>query len=600
MKNKISRAIPIIFLIIIIVTAIGVYKKKIDYKKEKQRIDVKQCNIEINNDGTIKVVEILKINMIKPEGYYLVYPSYATEFSLYGINKNNIKDIKVYYDGKRCLDESTLNVLINGKSEGFSKYSRHFEMLENGIELKSIEYGKHSISVEYTIDESIIEEYTNLSILKINNNKNLLEYNIIMNFPKKLQTFKLNTNHASVEKSGNGKYSIDMAKTYKIIDRDYTELKLSKNVVENSTKIQKKYNLWYMISNQEYMPLTYLFIITIITIILYILTKIVNRRRIIYKNNIKSTKVVLDPIFAESIIDGNIGTKELIMSCIMDLAYKKNIKILYDDDSIKINNLDGVNEYERKIIDLIFDRKLEISFKELEIMFNLNKVKIIKFNNRLKEIKEEIKDYFFKEDIYSKVGERILKFIKAIDMALIFNFIPLTIAMTQKFSADFIYLLILIASIIGMLFSNINFNTIKIYRKDEIFKAEKDDISSMVAIAAMVLLTYIVTLISIFESNILMCLMAIGVLLINIKILKKVKMHSLTDKGIIEYNKAFALKNYILEYSLMEQREIEDLKLWDRYIAYACAFGISIKINEKIDENAIKLNSFLSILDYLE
>ena len=50
----------------------------------------------------------------------------------------------------------------------------------------------------------------------------------------------------------------------------------------------------------------------------------------------------------------------------------------------------------------------------------------------------------------------------------------------------------------------------------------------------------------------------------------------------------------------MEQREIEGIKVWDRYMAYACAFGISTKVTEKIDEDAMKLNMFFNNLDYFQ
>ena len=46
----------------------------------------------------------------------------------------------------------------------------------------------------------------------------------------------------------------------------------------------------------------------------------------------------------------------------------------------------------------------------------------------------------------------------------------------------------------------------------------------------------------------------------------------------------------------MEQREMDGVQVWDRYLAYACAFGISTKITDKIDEDTLKINIFYQIL----
>ena len=104
-------------------------------------------------------------------------------------------------------------------------------------------------------------------------------------------------------------------------------------------------------------------------------------------------------------------------------------------------------------------------------------------------------------------------------------------------------------------------------------------------------------LLSIFESNIVESFWAVLIFILNIISFKASQTHSLTDKGIKEYNKVYALKRYIKEYGLMEQREMDGIKVWDEYLIYACAFGISTKITEKIDEDALKINMLIKNFD---
>ena len=85
--------------------------------------------------------------------------------------------------------------------------------------------------------------------------------------------------------------------------------------------------------------------------------------------------------------------------------------------------------------------------------------------------------------------------------------------------------------------------------------------------------------------------------ILNTIILIKTNTHCFTDVGKIEYEKAVALKAYIEDYGLMEQRELDSIIIWDEYLPYACAFGISNKVTRKFDENKMNLNILLQKLD---
>lgn len=52
----------------------------------------------------------------------------------------------------------------------------------------------------------------------------------------------------------------------------------------------------------------------------------------------------------------------------------------------------------------------------------------------------------------------------------------------------------------------------------------------------------------------------------------------LTENGIKELNEIFGLRKFLEEYSLISERDIEDITIWENYLIYACLFGISKKL----------------------
>ena len=51
-----------------------------------------------------------------------------------------------------------------------------------------------------------------------------------------------------------------------------------------------------------------------------------------------------------------------------------------------------------------------------------------------------------------------------------------------------------------------------------------------------------------------------------------------TEKGLEEKAKWIGLKNFMNDFSLLNEREIPELALWDKYLVYATAFGIADKV----------------------
>ena len=51
-----------------------------------------------------------------------------------------------------------------------------------------------------------------------------------------------------------------------------------------------------------------------------------------------------------------------------------------------------------------------------------------------------------------------------------------------------------------------------------------------------------------------------------------------TQKGINEKELWNGLKRYMLDFSLLKEREVPELVLWEKYLVYATAFGISERV----------------------
>lgn len=66
------------------------------------------------------------------------------------------------------------------------------------------------------------------------------------------------------------------------------------------------------------------------------------------------------------------------------------------------------------------------------------------------------------------------------------------------------------------------------------------------------------------------------------------KNYTRTVKGKILLNKAYALKNYLKNYSLIKDRTEEELVLWEYYLIYAVALDVNVKMKDKIIEKYIK------------
>jgi len=87
------------------------------------------------------------------------------------------------------------------------------------------------------------------------------------------------------------------------------------------------------------------------------------------------------------------------------------------------------------------------------------------------------------------------------------------------------------------------------------------------------------------------------IFILNLIIFIKSNLHVFTNTGKIEFARVQGLKNYIIDYSLMKERELDSVIVWDEYLAYAVAFGIPNKITDKFNEKLMNTNIVLQKLE---
>ena len=60
------------------------------------------------------------------------------------------------------------------------------------------------------------------------------------------------------------------------------------------------------------------------------------------------------------------------------------------------------------------------------------------------------------------------------------------------------------------------------------------------------------------------------------------KIYNLTEKGLEEKAKWNGLKKYMEDFSLLNEKEVPDLVLWEKYLVFATAFGIADKVLKQL------------------
>lgn len=457
----------------------------------------------------------------------------------------------------------------------------------------NISDGDHKITVKYNIKSGeIVTEYNNISSINLDYKDFTILKNVILIMPEKTKRLEISDSRLSFEKTNSNTYVIDtqeMRKNIKII--------VDKGSIQTSNKIYEDYQ-WSEEKKEEEVQKTIKVITTlsiIITLINNIIVYIIIKHKKYDKQYYRNAEDVIDVTLAESIIDKKINSNNLIMSVIVDQINCGNI--IMDNEKLILKKYDDKSEIKRKIIDMFFKNESTIEIKELSKVFKDNK-KIDEIIKKFKEIKIKILETFYNLKLYDKKKEKTLKINRIISIALILStliYVTYILYGRSFVIINTITVSLVLIPIIAILKKSKIIHRIPVFGIPIVY-------FGIVIIGTRIINTKPIVTFSIKPIEILIIFIAIIINIITIKMSKK---HVFTKEGLEEYKKVKGLSDYLIDYSLIKERDIQSVIIWDKYLVYATAFGIPSKVTEKFSEALMdiaetldKINKMLIYEDY--
>ena len=629
MKKEIKKIVfGIIFVLIIFFSPIYTITTFLENSAsvESRTVDFNIVNGDIFcKDNTIikaKNLKYLVVPIINPDLDYAFFDNFERLKSVDNLKDNSIKETIEKYN-------YTIDVKINNKkiqvdiedilsNEGklkidFTKYDflKNFTKIYVNI---NASYKANDMVIGYN-GEQIVKVFWNNCTYKINqyNSNNYNKYyfddfknlTININSDVPISGTKFNIDSSKVFSNNNNSY---MMKTKKInsMDTDGIYIFLGKNVINNInetsyleeikdisiTENKDKYN---DNDNKEIIVTVAL----IISLILLITSIYINYKKHTKRCN-KNFGNLIPPILAETIIDGKIDLKNLIMSAIIQLHIKGNIEII-DNRTIKLNNYDNLTEYEIEILNLIFPVGARIiTFEDINSIFKESTKQTSEFSKNLSSIKVKILNYLYDAKILSKQLTNISRVISTLSILIIINITSIVLFWkTYSDISEWIFYLSIINVITIYLYwskkikqSSLQEEAIKVIKHTR----RRTRLAMLLFSGIPIVFFMIFTLL---ENNINLFLLTFMMELINTIIIIINSGNILTAKGKEERLKLLKLKNYINEYSLIKDRDLNSVIIWDEYLAYATAFGIPSKITSQIYERWYNINITIQFIGSL-
>ena len=485
----------------------------------------------------------------------------------------------------------------------------------NEFELNNYMTQEHKIKVKlsYQIDKNYITRYTDTDVLPIFisweniNYLNNLEINIasndiisnfsadnsISNFKVSKSQHKYNIHSENLTKNGNVNLLFKMnAKTNNIINTEYINEKTIREKNEklekqNEKKRQDSYDKEYYSYVFENMPL--LIIVAIISVLLFITAKVINRKQRIktYKRDLIG---LVPPVIAEAVVDGKIGLKEMLMTTIVNLNVRGNIRII-NNQALELITTDNLEDYEKSIVELLFTSQV-IQLKDINNIFVQSNIETIQFAQKINKIKNAILDKIYSMNLFSIEFTLVNRVIKIISIIIALN-CPILILKDVPIVPIIIINILLIKLYIQGIKKQ---ETTKVDILKKQIKNKKVKMNSRLGMVILLYLTIVASYkIAIFYPIIFLSILM--VIAINLGTIYYCNRAVLTKKGKEEQTKLLELKNFMKEYSLLKNRDLKSAYIWDDYLAYATAFGIPNQVTKQIYEQWFNLNLNLQIIE---
>lgn len=573
-KNIIISISIIIIAILISLFFINNSNTSLNNKKSKG-IGIGSRTININIlDNKILCEDVILFNMHSREElkykFFQEY-DYLNNTKLYINNSDN------FYSTSLKMD------LLKG-------YINIDKRLLNGLKITDKNV---SIKLTYELDLDYITRYTNTDVLPLYMDLENIDYlnNLTINLNSNYTITNLTVDNAEISKTKDG-YAVNMNN---INNSDDMNILFNMNTYLSNTINSDYVNPNILKETEEYDYINeriYILVIIItISVILLILSLIINNQKKT-TNYRRDTSNLISPILAEAIIDGKIGLKELIMTTIVELNIRGNINII-NNDTLELVSYDNLEIYEQSIVNLLFKNKT-IKFSDINNTFANSNKSTIQFTQKMSLIKECLLEKIYSMNIFSKGLTFLNKAIGLCTILISINMPQILLNNSSSMKKFFFILSLLIT--FYYIKSNIGQKTI---REEIITNNKRRTVIDIRIVFLLILTVFIIisTSINVAKYHIIFFMFTLLAICLNIYIAYHSQGIILTKEGKEEQLKLVELKNYINDYSLIRNRDIESVIIWDKYLAYATAFGIPNKITNSIYEEWYNLNINLQVVE---
>lgn len=449
-----------------------------------------------------------------------------------------------------------------------------------------------NIKLTYELDMDYITRYTNTDVFSYYMDIENVDYlnNLTINLSPNNTITNLSVDNAEINNTADG-YVISINNINSSIDMNIlfninTYLNNTINSDYINPNILNKIEEYGYINERIYI----LVIVIIISVLLLIISLIINKRKKATKYR-RDTSNLVSPILAEAIIDGKIGLKELIMTTIIELSIRGNINII-NNNTLELVSYDNLEIYERSIVNLLFKNET-IKFSDINNTFANSNKSTIQFTQEMSLIKECLLEKIYSMNIFSKGLTFLNKAIGLCAILISINMPQIFLNITNSIGKVFFILSLLIT--FYYIKSNVGKKTI---REEIITNNKKRNIIDIRIVFLIILTVFIIsTSINVVKYHTIFFIFTLLAIFLNIYIVYRSQGIILTKEGKEEQLKLIELKNYINDYSLIKNRDLESVIIWDKYLAYATAFGIPSKITNYIYEKWYKLNINLQVVE---
>ena len=571
MKESIKRIIiSLSFILAFFLFTIVYINIKINEQHAKE-IEINNRTININIlENKILCEDIMLVNMNSNEKFK--YKFFESD--------NDMKNVNLYLNNNRIYNSPDL---LRGNIN-FDKDILNASKIGN----KEI-----NVKITYELDMDYITRYKNTDVISLYIEKYVYHMkNLKINLNSNYTINNLSVDGAKIRKSTNG-YTINMNNINNI---SYSkDIDIAFNINKDLSNKKDKEFISQMVKEYSFINdrIYILVILIIISIVLLIISLCINNKKKI-TNYRRDTSDLISPILAEAIIDKKIGIKELIMTTIIELNIRGNIKI-HDNNTIELISYDKLEKYEKEIVDLLFKKNI-LKFSDINNIFSSSNKSTKEFSNKISLIKESLLKKLYSMKFFSK---RLTIFNRCIGLCSLL----ISINMPRFFlswGVEPVFNIFFIISFFVTLFyikSIISKKTIReefeIYTED----LKKNGLIAMWALLMVGLIIYYS--INIAKYHTIFFIFTLLVICLNIYIVYRSQSIILTKEGKEEQRKLLELKKYINDYSLIKNRDLESVIVWDKYLAYATAFGIPNQVINNIYEEWHNLNINLQVVDKL-